>query len=178
MLVDRVMGVLRLDADTFEEIEHDPNALSEAAIVVTVVALLSAIGQGIGASNFIPAFLSSLVWAYIGWFIWAVVTYFVGTSLFQGKADIPEMLRVLGYAQAPRVVGILSFIPCVGFLIAILAWVWALVAAFIAVRQGLDVDNVQAAITVLVGWFVIFVGSLLIGVLLGGVSLGLGALTG
>ena len=177
-MLDRVMGVLRLDVNTFEEIEHDPAALTEAAIVVAVVALLSALGRGLGADNFITAFISTLVWAFIGWFVWAAITYFVGTSLFQGQADMGEMLRVLGYAQAPSALGFLSFIPCVGAIIALVAWIWALAAAFVAVRQGLDIDNVKTAVTVIVGWLVVFVGSLLIGLFVGGVSLGLSALTG
>jgi hypothetical protein len=62
----------------------------------------------------------------------------------------------LGFAQVPQVLGI---IPCVGIIGAI----WALVTGFIAVRQGLDLDNTKAAITVVIGWLIVFVGSLLIG---------------
>lgn len=177
-MLDRIMGVLRLNVLTFEEIEHDQSATAEAAIIVVVVALLSGIGGAIEAPNFITAFLATLVWAFVGWFVWAAVTYFVGTSLFGGQADMGEMLRVLGYAQAPQALRVLTFIPCIGFLIAIIVWIWSLAAAFIAVRQGLDVDNVKALLTVLIGWLVVFVGSLLIGLFFGGVSLGLGTLTG
>lgn len=177
-MLDRIVGVLRLDVDTFEEIEHDPAALTEAAIVVVVVALLSGVGSGIGASNFITGFISTLIWAFIGWFVWAGLTYVIGTSFFDAQADLGEMLRVLGYAQAPSALGLLTFIPCVGAIIALVAWIWALAAAFIAVRQGLDIDNVKTAVTVIIGWLVVFVGSLLIGLFVGGVSLGLSALTG
>ena len=34
---DRVVGVLRLQAATFEDVEHDPTALSQSAIVVLAV---------------------------------------------------------------------------------------------------------------------------------------------
>jgi hypothetical protein len=43
-MLQRIMGVFMLNADTFEEIEHDQSATGQAAIVVTIVALLSAIG--------------------------------------------------------------------------------------------------------------------------------------
>ena len=49
-MLDRVIGVFKLSSNTFEEIEHDQNATGEAAIVVAVVALLAAIGGGVGAS--------------------------------------------------------------------------------------------------------------------------------
>jgi hypothetical protein len=177
-MIDRIIGVLRLDVNTYETIEHDPEALTEAAIIVAVVALLSGLGSAIGADNFIVGFLSTMLWAFIGWFIWAGVTYWVGTSLFEGEADLNEMLRVLGYAQAPGILRVLTFIPCVGWIIGLVAWIWSLVTAFIAVRQGLDVDNSKALLTVLVGWFVVFIGSLVIGIFFGGIALGLGALTG
>jgi hypothetical protein len=177
-MIDRIMGVLKLDVATFEEIEHDQSALSEAAIIVAVVALLTGIGEGIGATNFVTAFLAALVWAFVGWIIWAAVTYFVGTSLFGGQADMGEMLRVLGYAQAPRVLGILSGIPCVGLIIGVIVWVWSLAAAFIAIRQGLDIDNIKALLTVAVGWLVVFIGSFVISLIMGGAAAGISALTG
>lgn len=178
MFLDRIIGVFRLDANTFEEIEHDPDALSQAAIVVAVVALLTGLGSAFGSDNFVVAFISTLVWAFVGWFIWAAVTYFVGTSLFEGQADLNEMLRVLGFAQAPNVLGVLAFIPCLGPLAALAGAIWALVAAFIAIRQGLDVDNTKALLTVIIGWAVVFIGTLIIGFFVGGVAIGLDALTG
>ena len=177
-MINRVIGVLKLDANTYEEIEADQSATMQAAIVVAVVALLAGIGSSIGSDSFILTFVLSVVWAFIGWFIWAAVTYFVGTSMFGGQADMGEMLRVLGFAQAPRVLSVLGFIPCFGPLISLAAAIWSLATGFIAVRQGLDVDNTKALITVVIGWIIVTIGSLLIGALLGGAALGIGALTG
>ena len=42
--VERVIGALRLDAATYEEVEHDPSSLGQAAGVVAVAALAAAIG--------------------------------------------------------------------------------------------------------------------------------------
>jgi hypothetical protein len=178
MLIERIMGVLKLDANTFEEIEHDQNALTQAAIIVAIVALASGIGSSIGASNFIISFLVTIVWAFVGWAIWAGVTYWIGTSLFGGQADMGEMLRVLGFAQAPRVLSILGFITCLGPIASLIGAIWALIAGVIAVRQGLDVDTGKAVITVVIGWIVLFIGSLIIGTVVGGAALGIGALTG
>ena len=178
MLVDRIMGVLRLNAATFEEIEADQTATGQAAVVVALVALLGAIGTGLAAENFVTAFVVQLVWAFVAWFLWAILTLWIGTSIFDGKADLGEMLRVTGFAQAPRVLSVLSFIPCVGWLIALAAGIWALVAAFIGIRQGLDLDNVKTLVTVIIGWLVVFIGSLIIGFVFAGAAAGLGALTG
>lgn len=166
-MIERIIGVLKLDVATYEEIEHDENALTQAAIIVAVVAFLSAIGSGIGASmgggGFFLSFIATLVWTFISWFIWAAVTYFIGTTLFDGRASLNEMLRVLGFAQAPLVLGV---IPCLG----IVGMIWALVTGFVAVRQGLDIDNTKTAITVVIGWAIVFVGTLIIAFFVTGVG--------
>jgi hypothetical protein len=168
MFMNRIMGVFRLDAATFEDIEHDQNATGQAAIVVGIAALLSAIGSGLGAaythSSIFGNFISALLWTFIGWLVWSVVSFLVGTALFGGKADLGEMLRVIGFAYAPQV---LSIIPCIG---GIVGAIWSLVAGFIAIRQGLDLDNLKALLTVIVGFIVYVIGYLFLALILGGIG--------
>lgn len=168
MLMDRIIGVFKLSVPTFEEIEHDQNATGQAAIVVAIVALMSALGSGMAAAwsenPFITSFISALVWTFVGWVLWAAVTYFVGTALFGGKATLNEMLRVIGFAYAPQ---FLAIIPCIGGLVGA---VWSLAAAFVAIRQGLDLDNMRALLTAVVGFIVYMLGSALINLLIGGVT--------
>lgn len=153
-MVERIMRVLRLDAPVFTEIAKDPAATTQAGIIVVAVSLLSGIGSGIRGH-----FFSSLIWELIAgvvlsWLLWAVITYFIGTSLFGGKSTVEEMLRVLGYASAPRLLGLFGFIPCVGGLAALVGGILALVAGFIAVREAMQFDTGKAVITVVVGWLV------------------------
>jgi len=163
-MFNRIIGVFKLDVKTFEDIEHDETATGQAAIVVALVALLAGVGSGLGAQigegSFLKSFLFTLVWAFVGWFLWSAVSYFVGTRLFGGQATLNEMLRVIGYAQAPQLLGI---IPCIGGLVGA---IWALIAGFIAIRQGLDLDNTKAFLTALIGFGVLIVGYIIIGLFL------------
>ncbi|MBN1536150.1 MAG: YIP1 family protein [Anaerolineales bacterium] len=167
-MIQRILGVLKLDVPTFEAIEADTSATSQAAIIVAIVSLLSGIGSGISASiqntNFIVAFFMSLIWAFVGWALWSWVTWFVGTKLFNGRATVDEMLRVIGFAYSPQ---FLSIIPCVG---GVIGGIWSLVAGFIAIRQGLDLDNAKALFTILIGFVIYVIGQMIIGLLMGGVS--------
>ncbi|MCB8946008.1 MAG: YIP1 family protein [Ardenticatenaceae bacterium] len=176
MLVQRIIGVLKLDVNTYNEIESDENAMSEAAIVVAVVAIVGGlIGGGISAAmggSFLGAFLSQLLNAFIGWVIWAAATYFVGTSLFGGQATLPKMMRVLGYAQAP---GILGIIPVCG---SFVGWLWTLACTFIAIREGLELDSGKAIMTAIIAFIAVFVVSLIIGAILTAVGLGAAATFG
>ena len=168
MFMERIIGVFKLDVATFEAIEADQSATSQAAIVVLVIALISGLGSALGASfmqaSFLGLFASSFFATIIGWLVWSAVTYFVGTSFFGGQADMGQMMRVLGFAYAPQV---LSIIPCIGWLIGS---IWSLIAAFIAVRQGLDLDNTKAFLTIIVGFIAIVLISAVFGLIFGGLG--------
>jgi len=164
-MINRIIGVFRLDVATFESIEHDPNATTQAAIVVAIAAVLAGLGSGFapGADGgFFAGFITTLVWTFVGWFLWSLVSYFVGTTLFNGQATMDEMLRVIGYAYAPQFLGI---IPCIGPIVGL---IWSLIAGFIAVRQGLDLDNISTLVTIIVGFIVYVIGFAILGLILGG----------
>lgn len=176
-MLERIIGVFKLDTQVFAEIEADQTATNQAAIVVGIVALLSGIGSGIGAAisgngSFLGSALFALVWAFIAWIIWSAVTFFVGTKFFGGEADMGEMLRVIGFAQVPLM---LQIIPCIG---PIVGGIWALVAGVIAVREGLDFDMGKAIGTVIIGWIIVFVLNMILISVLGLGAVGLGTLSG
>jgi hypothetical protein len=170
------MRVIRLDPTVFREVAEDHSSMTQAAIIVIVVSLMSAIGgfikvlmahQGFG-SAVLGFFMQLVVFSIlIGWIGWSVVTYFVGTTLFKGRSDIPEMMRVLGFANAPNLLGIFSFIPCVGWLISLAGAILSLIAGFIAVREAMEFDTGKAIITVLIGWVISLILNLIVGSIFG-----------
>jgi hypothetical protein len=171
-MIARIMRAIRLDWTVFREIAEDANAMSEAAIIVVIVTFLSALGGAIGADSFFLNFFVGWIAAIVvGWILWAVITYFVGTALFKGQTTIPEMMRVLGYASAPQLLGLLSFIPCVGFLFALAGWLLSLIAGFIAVREAMEFDTGTALATVVISWIAAFVINLLIRLPLTGMAM-------
>lgn len=150
-MVDRMVGAAFLNVDSYEEVEHDQDATTQAAAVVALVAVAQAIGSSplgiLGAAR--AAFV-----ALAGWLAWAGITYVVGDKLLGGTASWGELLRTLGFAQAPGVLMILGIIPFLGTPITALVAVWMLVAAFIAIRQALDFGNGKTLATVALGWVV------------------------
>jgi len=148
-MLARIIGVFKLSASTFEEIEHNTSLTIPAAVIVALVSLISGVGNGLFNGfvhkSFFSGFIGALLSVLIGWFLWSAVTWFVGTRFFKGEADLGQMLRVIGFAYTPMV---LSIIPCIGGVIGI---IWAFLAGFIAIRQGLDLDDVKAFLTVAVG---------------------------
>lgn len=175
-MVDRILRAIRLDASVYREVAEDESSMSQAAIIVLVVTLMSAIGAFIGALitdvgfgkavlGFFMEFLISGI--LIGWIGWAALTFFVGTSLFKGRTDIPEMMRVLGFASAPSLLGFFGFIPCVGWLVALAGWILSLIAGFIAVREAMEFETGDAIVTIVISWIIALVIRLVIAAIFG-----------
>lgn len=147
-ITDRMIGAATLDIATYEEVEHDQSATGQAAVVVGIVALCSAVGSfgdGIGAM------IGGLLAAYVGWAIWSGVAYIIGDKVFGGTATWGELLRTIGFAQAPGVLLVLGIIPFLGFLISIPVWIWMMVTGVVAIRQALDFSTGKAILTALIG---------------------------
>lgn len=156
----RMRGAALLDVPTYEDVEHDTTATGQAAGVVGLVAVASAIGS-IGHGGFAVAF--GVVWAFIGWLLWSGVTYFIGTSLFAGKATWGEVLRTVGFAQAPGLLLLFGFLPILGGLVRLVVFVWLLVAVVVALRQALDISTGKAIATGFIGWLVMVIPFALLG---------------
>ncbi len=174
-MINRMIRAAMLDAQLYEEVEHDETKTQEALVVVLVIALVNGVlsfpvnlllGKGFISSVIALAF--GVVWTVVGYFAYAYLAYYIGTSLFGGTADFGELRRVLGYAYTPSIV---SWIPCIGFLVAA---VWTFVAGIIAIRQALDVDTGKAVLTALISIAIIFVAGMFIG---GAIGIGGAALT-
>lgn len=161
---DRVVGALKLDPNAFEDVERDPTSIGQAIGVI----LLGAISVGIGNiywggfSGIISGALTSL----IGMVVTSAIIWLVGTKLMPEpttKADFPETLRVLGFASAPYLLGVITIIPILGWLLLFVVWLWYLAALVVAVRAVLDYSTIgKAVVVVLIAWVIGLVLSFLI----------------
>lgn len=153
---DRMIRAAKLDANLYEEVEADKEAMGQALGVV----LLSSVAAGIGSVGTIGLngiFFGTIV-ALFGWFIWAFLTYYIGTRLLpepQTQADYGELLRTIGFSSSPGVLRVFGIIPVLGNILNFLCGIWMLVAMVIAVRQALDYKSTWRAVGVcLIGWLV------------------------
>jgi hypothetical protein len=168
-LTERMLGAAKLDVATYEEVESDTTATSQAMLVV----VLSNLAAGIGAFREVGVggLLVTTLVALLGWYVWAFVTYFVGTRFLPGprtQADVGQLLRPLGFSAAPGVIRVLGIIPGLNAVVSFIATVWMLVAMVIAVRQGLDYEGTGRAVGVcLIGFACYVVVALVLGTILG-----------
>jgi hypothetical protein len=155
-LGERMVGAMKADVRTFEEIEADPGALGQAVTVIVLAGVAAMIGNLFrdGVATGVGALLMSL----IGYAIWTVIVVLVGTKLMPEpatKADFAEGFRVIGFAAAPGVFNVLAIIPFLGVLISFFISIWSLVIMVVAVRSVLDYSSTGRAIVVCLIGFII-----------------------
>src|SRR5215213_7106474 len=114
----RVVGALKLDANTFEDIERDPAAMGQAVGIIALAALAMNLRHiwHLGFGVMFVGVCSSL----IGYVMWAVVVWLAGTRLMPDpatKADFAETFRTIAFAAAPGLVGVITIIPLLGWLL-------------------------------------------------------------
>jgi len=158
-LISRMWRAILLKSSLYEEVEADKSANVQAGLVVVIVAIATAIGSGLASltAGGLMAAVWSLVLALVGWLLWALVVYLIGAKIMKGKqtqSNWGEVARTIGFANSPGIFRILAFIPLVGWIISIVAWIWILIAGIVAVRAALDFSTGRAIITVLIGWLV------------------------
>ena len=138
-----------LDVATYEEVEHDNDATGQAAVVVIIVAICTALGA-IWRGG--PSIIAGPISAILGWLLWSAVTYLIGDKLLGGTATWGELLRTIGFAQAPGVLMIFGIIPILGGLVRAVVAIWLLFTGVVAIRQALDFSTGKAILTALLGW--------------------------
>jgi hypothetical protein len=175
-LIRNMIRAAALDPEFYKRAESSPGMTWQALVVVVIANALAAVGSWVGYENTQDMFGTD-IWnsirgwlgigdfpmpseggifvmvgvgillAILGWIVWAITTSVVGTKIFKGTTDVGEMLRVLGFAQAPRVIGVIPFLGPV-------AAVWVLAASVVAIREGLDFSTGRAIGTAIGGWLI------------------------
>ena len=100
----------------------------------------------------------------------ALFTYLSKLIIDEGilANDMERLIQLFTIYAALTVVqslAVFGFIPCIGRLIGILAWVWTVAASFTGIRQGLDLDNTKTLVVVLLS----FVGALIVNRIIGAI---------
>ena len=154
----RLIGAAALDRATYEDIESDETATSQAFATVILSGLAGGIGAlGFGGTVTGVAFMATM--SVITWGIWAVIMFEIGVNLMprpETRSDVGELLRTLGFATAPGCVLALGIVPIFTIPVFAVTGVWLLASTTVAVRQALDVESTGRALAVCtVGWLLV-----------------------
>ena len=159
------MGAAKLDVLAFEDVEADPNATSQALVVVVLSS--AAAGIGLTSSVYDAPVVTRVVLALLLWVFWAGITSAIGLYLLpeaQTQTNIGELLRTIGFAASPGTLRVFGFLPGIGRPVYAIATIWMLVAMVVAIRQALDYRSIARAVVVcLIAWVIAVALAALIG---------------
>lgn len=120
-LIQRLRRLATLDTSVFEEVRDDRNAIIPAAVVLVMATFLTGIGGWLWyqMQEFHPEagkfFMKSAIigsgLAIVLWAVWVGVTYVMLGQIFRARADLNQLVRVMGFAAAPLGLGLLVVIP-------------------------------------------------------------------
>lgn len=156
---ERLLGAARLDAMVYEDVEADVSATRQATLVVCLSGVSLAIGR---ANAGIEGVASSMLREMVGWLLISGIVYIIGDKILRGSATWGELLRTIGFAQAPGLLAALSWYPPINAPVRYGIATWKLFAVVVAIRQALDFDErdwgtARALLTAALG-FVVYVG--------------------
>ena len=169
-MTDRMLGALRLDVATYEEVEADKKATGEAGFIVVASALVAAAGYALRLGGTVNDGLFGAFAELLGWALFALCAYIVGGKLVPGpntKTSWGEIARTLGYAHTPRFLLILLAIPGIFGLVRFVVSLWILAATVVALRSALDCGTVRAVIVAVLASIVQLI---VVGLIVGAVS--------
>jgi len=160
-LPKNVASAASLSPDFYSRAEVDTNLDLQALTVVVVANGLAGIGSSTATeTNILAGIGLGIVSGVVGWLIWSIVATLVGTRVFNGSSDFGQMRRVIGFAYAPLAIGIIPWLGIIGA-------AWVLVAAVIAIREGMNFSTKRSIGTMAIGWAAWFGATLVINLVLG-----------
>ena len=153
ILIQRLRRLAMLDTGVFEEVRADTGATIPALVVAAAATLLSGLGgwlwwvfRDIGGIGDVPGsgkiLLQSLILGSILsvllWGVWVALVYVLLTQVFRARADVNELVRVMGFAAAPLALGVLIFIPGLDYGLGLAALALFFGTTVLAVQTATD----------------------------------------
>ena len=158
-MLKRILGTLRLNADTLEDVEYDHSAIYQAILIVAM-ASISAADRALLAERDMESpwvLVMSIFGGMIAWTMWVLCIRIVGNSVFNvedTRACWGRLFRTTGFAMSPGIFSVFVFLPIIGNVIYYVVYIWTLVCLIFAVRRGTDYRSTLRALMVVLLAFI------------------------
>lgn len=153
-----VRDTLLLQPGTTELLRLGGAALRLAFVVLLAAGLSEAVGESVvlfvnrvtprrfALSLVISAFIFALTYLFFALSVYLIARYALGSA-----DPFAFVASIVALGQAPRLFGLLGFIPYLGLPISVALWTWSVVATIVSVAEGLALAPWEALLTVGVG---------------------------
>jgi hypothetical protein len=161
-IVKVLWEALTLNANFYEDAHQEPKANQLALMVVSLAALSHAVGSSVILLIYgVPLLL--LLFALIinglsvvaGYYLWTYSIFKIGRWWRFSVPAYEDLLGPIGFAHAPQALNFLTVIPLLGRPIEIGLAMWSLLAAIVAVNQGLGFNLGKTIVMCVPGWLLV-----------------------
>jgi len=189
-MIEKIIGAFSFKPGVYVEVKKDASFTSSAWLIVSITAILNAIGTSAVISHlrlgaWLVSALFAAVFAVLGFGLACFVIAWVGKTVFNTTASFDEVVRPLGLARVWHIVGVLGILAlitpalgCVTGIFSLAAAILGFIAWLIAVREALGLEWPQAIATVVLGMIVVMVVTMIAGVVLGAFGLATASILG
>jgi len=156
-----VAGALRLDPAAFTNVVNAPNGLRIAILVLVGSGLSHVLGQSVAlVANRVPPWRfvlsiglgTAIFAASVG--VWAGALTAAGTLAFGHPAPFADVIKIVGLAHAPRLLGFVVLTPYFGSGIGVALTVWTFLALAVGARATFGFTLPEALVALGAAWIV------------------------
>lgn len=162
-LIARLRRAMMLDATAFEEARDDaaftPLALGAAAVAVLIAGIGTflwgeVVGDGVDGL-FVDAVILGSIFLVLLWVAGIAITYVVLTQLYRETVAPDALARVMAVGHLPFALGLLVFIPGIGFAFGLLSIALAFFYTIYGIRAAFPtIDPFRVLVSVVAGFAV------------------------
>ncbi|MFW6133979.1 MAG: YIP1 family protein [Elusimicrobiota bacterium] len=169
-ITDRIIKAAKLDPQLFKQVEGEPEAMSQAVVII----ILSSLGAGIGSLSYVGiiGLIFGFLRAIISWLLWAFVVYIIGAKILpdtQTSSYHGKILRTLGFSASPGILRVFGIIPSLYEISFFAANIWMIASMSVAVKQVFDYESSwRAAGVSLVSRIIVLIFTLILGLIFAG----------
>jgi hypothetical protein len=166
----RAARAILLDANAFREVAADAFMTGPAVLIAVLMGILASVVRSGGVDPVDIGLRLAL-------FLVGALAVFGAARLLGGKSDFTPTLRALGFAQAPFIVELLTFLPPFGSLSRIIAVTLCFFGTWIGTAGAQDLKGWRGLVLPIVAVLVIVVSWYVLHALVAGAELTLDSLT-
>jgi len=153
-----IRDTLLLQPGTTELLRLGGGALRLAFFVLLVAGLSEALGESVvlfinrvSPRRFAVSLVISAVIFAVTYLTFALSVYLVAHYAFESEATFSFVAGIVALGQAPRLFGILVFLPYLGLPVSVLLWIWSIGATILGVAEGLKLRPFEALVAIAIG---------------------------
>ena len=149
LILPRSIGTARLDPGAISSIESDENAGWSAAVVVGITGLANGLALSQSTDLGYLAIVTAFAGNYVAWLVFGTLVFLIGVGVLPGESTQAEatpggVLRPLGFATAPNILGVAGVFGITGQVLGLIGLIWMAVCGFVVIRVTLRVTRGRA----------------------------------